>query len=94
MESLITAPARALEAGDPLGALNRVALRDGAPALAPRGVATVQHGRFPERDRSCLVSRRFFHELTSSRHRHAAGAVRYAPIATKFRSATKCRDGP
>jgi hypothetical protein len=50
MESLITAAARALEAGDPLGALNRVALRDDAPALALRGIAMVQHGRFPERD--------------------------------------------
>ena len=46
MESLITAAARALEAGDPLGALNRVALRDDAPALALRGIAMVQHGRF------------------------------------------------
>jgi hypothetical protein len=50
MQSLITAAARALEAGDPLGALNRVALRDDAPALALRGIAMVQHGRFPERD--------------------------------------------
>jgi hypothetical protein len=31
MDSLITAAARALAAGDPLGALNRVALRDDAP---------------------------------------------------------------
>ena len=50
MESLITAAARALEAGDPLGALNRVALRDDAPALALRRIAMVQHGHFPERD--------------------------------------------
>jgi hypothetical protein len=49
MESLITAAARGFEAGDPLGALNRVALRDDAPALALRGIAMVQHGRFPER---------------------------------------------
>ena len=34
MDSLITAAARALAAGDPLGALKRVALRDDAPALA------------------------------------------------------------
>ena len=34
MDSLITTAARALTAGDPLGALNRVALRDYAPALA------------------------------------------------------------
>src|SRR4051794_35708660 len=44
MESLITAAARALEAGDPLGALNRVALRNDAPALALRGIAMAQLG--------------------------------------------------
>jgi len=39
MDSLITAAARALAAGDPLGALKRVALRDDPPALALRGIA-------------------------------------------------------
>src|SRR6266581_3189189 len=39
MDSLITAAARALAAGDPLGALKRIALRDDAPALALRGIA-------------------------------------------------------
>ena len=46
MDSLITAAARALEAGDPLGALKRVALRDDAPALALRGIAMAQLGDF------------------------------------------------
>jgi len=44
MDSMITAAARALAAGDPLGALNRVALRDDAPALALRGIAMAQLG--------------------------------------------------
>ena len=44
MDSLITAAARALTAGDPLGALKRVALRDDAPALALRGIAMAQLG--------------------------------------------------
>ena len=44
MDSLITAAARALAAGDPIGALKRVALRDDAPALALRGVAMAQLG--------------------------------------------------
>ena len=44
MDSLITAAARSLAAGDPLGALNRVALRDDAPALALRGIAMAQLG--------------------------------------------------
>src|SRR5205085_11444987 len=44
MDSLITAAARALAAGNPLGALQRVALRDDAPALALRGIAMAQLG--------------------------------------------------
>jgi hypothetical protein len=44
MDSLITAAARALAAGDPLGALKRIALRSDAPALALRGIAMAQLG--------------------------------------------------
>lgn len=44
MDSMITAAARALAAGDPLGALKLVALRDDAPALALRGIAMAQLG--------------------------------------------------
>src|SRR5207302_3786589 len=44
MDSVIAAAARALAAGDPLGALKRVALRDDAPALALRGIAMAQLG--------------------------------------------------
>ncbi|HVX91691.1 MAG TPA: helix-turn-helix domain-containing protein [Xanthobacteraceae bacterium] len=47
MDSLITAAARALAAGDLLAALNRVALREDAPALALRGIAMAQLGDFP-----------------------------------------------
>jgi hypothetical protein len=46
MDSMITAAARALATGDPLGALKRVALRDDAPALALRGIAMAQLGEF------------------------------------------------
>ena len=48
MDSLITAAARALASGDPVGALKRVALRSDPPALALRGIAMAQlgeHGR-------------------------------------------------
>jgi hypothetical protein len=48
MDSLITAAGRALAAGDPLGALNRVALRNDPPALALRGIAMAQLGDFPK----------------------------------------------
>src|SRR5512140_2921373 len=47
MDSLIAASARALAAGDTLGALKRVALRDDPPALALRGIAMAQLGELP-----------------------------------------------
>ena len=55
MDSLITAAARALAAGDPLAALKRVALRDDPPALALRGIAMAQLGDF---DRAQTLLRR------------------------------------
>lgn len=47
MDSMISAAARALAAGDALTALQRVALRDDAPALALRGIAMAQLGEHP-----------------------------------------------
>ncbi len=47
MDSLIAAAARALVAGDALGALKRVSLRDDPPALALRGIAMAQLGEYP-----------------------------------------------
>src|SRR5574337_33953 len=55
MDASITAAARALAAGDPLGALTRVALRDDAPALALRGIAMAQLGDF---DRAKMLLKR------------------------------------
>jgi tetratricopeptide (TPR) repeat protein len=55
MDSLITAAARALAAGDPLGALKRIALREDAPALALRGIAMAQLG---DLDRARFLLRR------------------------------------
>ena len=46
MDSIVTAAARALRAGDPLGALKRIALRSDPPALALRGIAMAQLGEF------------------------------------------------
>jgi len=43
---MIAAAARALAAGDALGALKRVSLRDDAPALALRGIAMAQLGDY------------------------------------------------
>jgi DprA winged helix domain len=47
MDSLLAAAGRALVAGDALGALKRVALRDDPPALALRGIAMAQLGEHP-----------------------------------------------
>ncbi|MBO9377541.1 HTH domain-containing protein [Sphingomonas histidinilytica] len=47
MDSLVTAAARSLAMGDPLGALNRVALREDPAALALRGIAMAQLGDLP-----------------------------------------------
>ena len=44
MDSSITAAARALSTGNPLNALNYIALRDDPPALALRGIAMAQLG--------------------------------------------------
>ena len=46
LDSLISAAGRSLAAGDPLGALKLVSLRDDAPALALRGIAMAQLGEF------------------------------------------------
>ena len=53
MDSLTASAARLLAAGDPLGALKRVALRDDPPALALRGIAMAQLGDY-ERARKLL----------------------------------------
>lgn len=47
MDFLIASAARALAGGDPLAALNHVALRDDAAALALRGIAMAQLGDLP-----------------------------------------------
>ena len=46
MDALILAAAKALAAGDPIGALNWIALRKDGPALALRGIAMARMGDF------------------------------------------------
>lgn len=53
MDSLVSLAARLLAAGDPLGALKRIALRNDPPALGLRGIAMAQLGDF-ERARKLL----------------------------------------
>lgn len=46
MDSLVSSAARLLSAGDPLGALKRIALRNDPPALGLRGIAMAQLGDY------------------------------------------------
>lgn len=70
MDFLISTAARALAAGDPLAALNQIALRDDAPALALRGIAMAQLGDFA---RATLLlraaARAFGHQQPAARAR-------------------------
>ena len=70
MDSLIVAAARALAAGDVLGALKRVALRSDPPALALRGIAMAQLGELPRaRELLRLAARGFGRHEARSRAR-------------------------
>jgi len=60
MDSLIAAAARALAAGNALGALDRVALRDDPSALALRGIAMAQLGEYPRARELLRRARREF----------------------------------
>jgi hypothetical protein len=66
MDSLIAAAARALAAGDALGALKRVALRGDPAALALRGIAMAQLGEL-----SCerILRNRHFRRIFACRCR-------------------------
>lgn len=83
MDSLISASARALAAGDALGALKRVALRDDPPALALRGIAMAQLGEhLRARELLRLAGRRFgAHEAVA----RARCAVAEAEVALAMR---------
>ena len=85
MDSLITAAARALATGDPLGALKRVALRDDAPALALRGIAMAQLGDFP-RAKALLrrAARAFGPRETMARARCAVAAAEIALVSREL----------
>jgi hypothetical protein len=86
MDSLITAAARALAAGDPLGALKRVALRDDAPALALRGIAMAQLGDLT-RARALLRSaaRAFAPKETVARARCVVAEAEIALVSRDLR---------
>lgn len=83
MDSLIAAAARALAAGDALGALKRVALRDDPPALALRGTALAQLGDYP---RARELLRRAARGFGAREHvAHARCVVAEAEVALAMR---------
>jgi tetratricopeptide (TPR) repeat protein len=83
MDSLISAAARALAAGDALAALKAIALRDDPPALALRGIAMAQLGELPRaRDLLRRAGRAFGpHEA----HARARCVVAEAEVALALR---------
>ncbi|WP_175969531.1 helix-turn-helix domain-containing protein [Burkholderia sp. BCC0322] len=93
MDSLITAAARALAAGDALGALNRVALRDDAPALALRGIAMAQLGDF-ERARTLVrgAARAFGPKEAVARARCVVAEAEIALASRDLRWPTRALD--
>jgi len=93
MDSLITAAARALAAGDPLGALKRVALRDDAPALALRGIAMAQLGDFV-RAKALLrrAARAFGPHEAMARARCAVAEAEIALVSRDLGEPTKALD--
>src|SRR5262245_15267566 len=87
MDSLIASAARLLAAGDPLGALTRVALRDDPPALALRGIGMAQLGEY-ERARKLL--RRAAHRFGGrERLAQARCQVAEAEVALAARDLTR-----
>jgi hypothetical protein len=79
MDSAISAAGRALRAGDPLGALSRVALRDDPAALALRGIAMAQLGDLRRaRDLLRRAARRFGPRETVARARCLAAEAEVA----------------
>lgn len=89
MDSLIAAAARALAAGDALGALKHVALREDAHALALRGIAMAQLGEhLRARELLRRAARGFGHHDALA---HARCVVAEAEVALALRD---LRGGP
>lgn len=93
MDSLITAAAQALAAGDPLGALKRVALRDDPPALALRGIAMARLGEL-DRAKALLRSaaRGFGAKEAVARARCVVAEAEIALVSRDLRWPTKALD--
>ena len=93
MDSLITAAAQALAAGDPLGALNYIALRNDAPALALRGIAMAQLGDLPRaKDLLRLATRAFSPKESVARARCIVAQAEIALVSRDLEWSAKALD--
>lgn len=91
MDSLLTSAAGLLAAGDPLGALKRIALRDEPPALALRGIAMAQLGDYRRaRDLLRRAARSFG---TRERVARARCVVAEAEVALASRDLKQAKHG-
>lgn len=94
MDSLIAAAARSLAAGDPLAALNRVALRNDAPALALRGIAMAQLGELVRARTLVRSAARAFGPKAAAAHarcivaeaEHVLAGIDPAPLPTALQA--------
>jgi hypothetical protein len=94
MDSMIAAAARALAAGDGLGALKLIALRDDAPALALRGIAMAQLGDYPRaRDLLKRAARAFGAHEELSRARCVVAEAEVALALRDLRGAPRALAG-
>ncbi|HXP67578.1 MAG TPA: hypothetical protein VN815_19010 [Steroidobacteraceae bacterium] len=90
MDSLIAAAGRALAAGDALGALDRVALRNDPPALALRGIAMAQLGEhLRARDLLQRAARGFGSHEELSRARCVVAEAEVALVMRDLRGSTR-----
>jgi hypothetical protein len=94
MDSLIAASARALAAGDALGALKRVALREDPPALALRGIAMAQLGEHARaRTLLQLAARRFGTHEERARARCVVAEAEVAVAMRDFSGSVRALSG-
>lgn len=94
MDSLITAGARALAAGDPISALKLVALRDDASGLALRGIALAQLGEYGRARELLRAARRAFSPReTVARARCVVAEAEIALVSRDLSFAPKVLEG-
>jgi hypothetical protein len=93
MDSLITAAARLLAAGDPIGALKLVALRNDAAGLALRGIALAQLGEHSRaRELLGVAARAFGPRETVARARCIVAEAEIALVSRDLTWTTKRLD--